>query len=92
MLGGSVYIAFIRFASSLAGVILIFSMLSESRFDRRKTMISYGCFCVALLSFACVWYVADWESLYTDGGICNVYVFFNLCGFYEQGFCLSDYV
>lgn len=62
MLGGSVYIAFIRFASSLAGVILLFSMLSESRFDRRKTMISYGCFCVALLSFACVWYVADWES------------------------------
>lgn len=62
MLGGSVYIAFIRFAISLAGTILLFSILSESRFDRKKTTISYGCFCMALLVLACVWYVADWES------------------------------
>ncbi len=36
MLGGSVYIAFIRFAISLAGVILLFSRICESRFDRKK--------------------------------------------------------
>ena len=34
MLGGSVYIAFIRFAISLAGVIILFSEMSESRFGR----------------------------------------------------------
>lgn len=62
MLGGSVYIAFIRFAVSLAGVILLFSTMSESRFDRKRTVICYGGFSVALLALACVWYVADWES------------------------------
>lgn len=62
MLGGSVYIAFIRFAVSLLGVILLFFLLSESRFDRKKTMISHGCFCVAVIVFACIWYVVDWES------------------------------
>lgn len=62
MLGGSIYIAFIRFAISLAGVILLFFLLSESRFDRKNTIISYGCFSVALTVLACVWYVVDWES------------------------------
>ena len=38
MLGGSVYIAFIRFAISLAGVILLFSRICESRFDRKKQL------------------------------------------------------
>lgn len=36
MLGGFVYIAFIRFAISLAGVIILFSEMSESRFGRKK--------------------------------------------------------
>lgn len=62
MLGGPVYIALIRFAISLAGVILLFSRLSESRFDKRKTVIGYGCFCVVVTALACVWYVADRES------------------------------
>ncbi len=62
MLGGSVYIAFIRFAVSLAGVIILFSAMSESRFGRKKTIVCYGVFSAALLILACVWYVADWES------------------------------
>ncbi|MBD5540866.1 MAG: GHKL domain-containing protein [Lachnospiraceae bacterium] len=62
MLGGSVYIAFIRFAVCLAGVILLFSRLSESRFGRKKTIICYGCFEVVLVILACVWYLVDWES------------------------------
>ncbi|MCM1087079.1 MAG: GHKL domain-containing protein [Muribaculaceae bacterium] len=62
MLGGPVYIAFIRFAISLAGVILLFSRMSESRFDRKKTILYYGGFSVALLAAASVWYVVDWES------------------------------
>ena len=62
MLGGPVYIAFIRFAISLAGVILLFSRMSESRFGRRKTIICYGGFSAVVLTLASVWYVADWES------------------------------
>lgn len=62
MLGGPVYIAFIRFAISLAGVILLFSQMSETRFDRKKTIICYGCFSAVVIALACFWYVADWES------------------------------
>ncbi len=62
MLGGSVYIAFIRFAISLAGVILLFSGMSESRFSRKKTMICYGVFSAVMLTLACIWYVVDWKS------------------------------
>ncbi len=62
MLGGSVYIAFIRFAISLAGTILLFSILSEPRFNRKRTVICYVCFCAVLLALACIWYVVDWDS------------------------------
>lgn len=62
MLGGSVYIAFIRFAISLAGVILLFSGMSESRFERKKTVFCYGGFSAVLLMLACMWYVADQEN------------------------------
>ncbi len=62
MLGGSVYIALIRFGISLAGVILLYSLMSVSRFSRKRTVLLYGVFCVAVLAFACIWYVADWQS------------------------------
>ena len=62
MLGGSVYIALIRFAVSLAGVILLFSRMSESRFGRKKTIVCYVGFSVLELILACIWYVVDWES------------------------------
>ncbi len=62
MLGGSVAIAFLRFAISLGGVILLFSKISESRFGRRKTIIGYGVFCTVLLVMASVWYVVDQQN------------------------------
>ena len=62
MLGGSVYIAFFRLVINLAGVILLFSLLSESRFDRKKMAIGYVCFCTAMCVLASVWYVVNWES------------------------------
>ncbi len=62
MLGGSVYIAFIRFAISLSGVILLFSKMSESRFSRKKTIICYSVFSVVIIVLTCIWYVADWKS------------------------------
>ncbi len=62
MLGGSVYIAFIRFAISLAGVILLFFSMSKSRLGRKKTIVCYGVFSIIILLLTCVWYVVDWES------------------------------
>lgn len=62
MLGGSVYIALIRFVISLAGTILLFSLMSEPRFSKKKTLVSYGCFSIILILSACIWYLADWES------------------------------
>lgn len=62
MLGGPVYIAFIRFSVSLAGVIILFNLMSEPRYERKKMIIGYGCFSVAVVMPACIWYVADRES------------------------------
>ncbi|MDE6568430.1 MAG: GHKL domain-containing protein [Lachnospiraceae bacterium] len=62
MLGGSVYIAFIRFVINCMGVVLLFSQIGESRFDRKKTILCYGCFCTVMPALACIWYVVDWAS------------------------------
>lgn len=62
MLGGSVYIAFIRFAISLVGVIILFTRISQSRFQRKRTILYYGFFCIAVAVLGCIWYLADWES------------------------------
>ncbi|MDE6874675.1 MAG: GHKL domain-containing protein [Lachnospiraceae bacterium] len=62
MLGGSVYIALTRFTVSLAGVIILYSLMSEPRFGKKRTMLSYGCFSAVLLVAACFWYIIDQES------------------------------
>lgn len=62
MLGGTVYVAMLRFAVSLAGTILLFSLMSEPRYDRKKMIACYSGLSVALIVFACVWYVIDWAS------------------------------
>lgn len=62
MLGGSVCIAFIRYALSLAGTILLFSLLSEPRYGRRRTVKGYALFGVAVIVPACIWYVIDRED------------------------------
>lgn len=62
MLGGSVWIALIRFAISLAGTIVLFSLMSRPRFGRKKMIISYLCFGMVSLLTACIWYAVDWES------------------------------
>ena len=62
MLGGSVYIALIRFAISLVGVIILFTQISQSRFQKKKTILYYGIFCIVVIALGCIWYLADWES------------------------------
>lgn len=62
MLGGSVFIALIRFTISLAGTALLYNLLSRPRFSREKTIVCYGCFGLVVIGAACIWYVVDWES------------------------------
>lgn len=62
MLGGSVVIAVLRYIISLGGTILLFSLLCEPKFGRRKAAVCYACFSVVLIAAVGVWYVMDWES------------------------------
>ena len=62
MLGGSLYIALIRYALNVAGTILLFSLMSEPRFGKKKTAAFYGIFSVVTILLASVWYVVDWAS------------------------------
>ncbi len=62
MLGGPLYIAIIRFVISLAGTILLFSMMSDFKFSPQKTAVCYGCFSVGLIAMAGVWYIVDYEN------------------------------
>lgn len=62
MLGGPVYIAFIRYAISFAGVVLLFSLMSESKYHGKKLAVSYGGFGIIMIAGACVWYILDWQS------------------------------
>ena len=75
MLGGNVIIAMIRYVISVAGVILLFSQMSQFRFDRKKTVIGYALFTVVLVSGACV---CPCCSFY------HVYVFQHFFYFHEQ--------
>ncbi len=62
MLGGSVYIAILRFAVSLAGTVILFSLMSKPRYGKKRTFLFYSCFSLVVIAAACVWYVADWKS------------------------------
>lgn len=92
MLGGSVYIAFIRYLISLLGVVLLFSTISELRFGRKKAVLYYGCFCMAVAALACIWYLADWESCVRMAAF-MMYLCFSVFAFWisEGSSCLKIY-
>ncbi len=81
MLGGSVFVAFIRFVISLGGVILLFSILCESRFDRKKTTLYYLCFGVVMTALSCLWYLTN-RALYVRMGPHVMYLGFALFAFW----------
>lgn len=62
MLGGSVYIAILRFVISLAGTILLFFLMSESRFGVKKTVVCCGGFSVIAIALSSIWYAVNWGS------------------------------
>ena len=62
MLGGSAAIAVLRYIISLGGTVLLFSLMSEPRLERKKAAVCYACFSVVLIAAAGFWYVVNWES------------------------------
>lgn len=62
MLGGSVVVALMRMIISIGGTILLFSLISESKFDKKKTWIRCGCFYVILIILTCTWYAISQET------------------------------
>lgn len=62
MLGGSIFIALIRWVISITGVVILFFLMSEPRYHRKKTIFCYICFTIVLLAAAGFWYVLHWES------------------------------
>lgn len=90
MLGGSVWIALIRYSISLAGVILLFSLMGEPRFGKKRTIISYICFASVLLALACIWYMLDWESCVKIAALAMYVCFavFAICMSSDPGYLL----
>lgn len=76
------YVAFIRYVISLLGTILLFSLMSEPRYGRKKVIVCYSCMGVMLIASACVWYVIDWEScvrmaafvMYAVFAVCSIFL------------------
>lgn len=62
MLGGSVYIAFLRFVLCIIGTVVIFLQLDESRFSKKRVAVIYGVFCIVSSVLSCIWYIVDWQS------------------------------
>lgn len=62
MLGGSVLVALFRMIVSIGGTVLLFFLMSESRFDKRKTLIRCACLYVILIVMTCIWYSISQET------------------------------
>lgn len=77
MLGGSLFIASARFILSITGVSLFYLLISRQRFDTKKTVLSYICFCIVLSLALCAWYIADWKS-FVKMGVLTAYILFSI--------------
>ncbi len=82
MLGGSVFISVIRMVLSFSGTILLFMLMDEPKFSRKKTLALYVGVCLVLLPLTCIWYRYSWStfvrlgpiSLFTVLSLVSVYV------------------
>lgn len=77
MLGGSVVVAFMRMVVSIGGTILLFFLISESKFIKKKTFIVCGCFYVALILLTCIWYAVSQEA-FARAGAFTAYLCFGV--------------
>lgn len=77
MLGGSVVVALIRMIISIGGTILLFFLISESKFDKRKTVVRCGCLYVVLIILTCIWYAVS-QEMFARMGAFTAYLCFGV--------------
>lgn len=77
MLGGSVAIALVRMIVSIGGVMLLFFLISESRFEKRRTVAVCLCAYVVLLGITCVWYAIS-QQVFARMGALVTYLLFGI--------------
>ncbi len=77
MLGGSVVVALIRMIISIGGTVLLFFLISESKFDKRKTVVRCGCFYVVLIILTCIWYAVS-QEMFARMGAFTAYLCFGV--------------
>ncbi len=77
MLGGSVAIALVRMIISIGGTILLFFLISESRFEKKKTVVLCLCLYVALIAGTCIWYALS-QQVFARMGALMTYVCFGV--------------
>ena len=69
MLGGSVMIALVRMVVSIGGTILLFFLISESRFEKKKTVAACLCLYVVLIAATCIWYAVSQQAFARVGAL-----------------------
>lgn len=77
MLGGSVAIALVRMIISIGGTILLFFLISESRFEKKKTVVLCLSLYVALIAGTCIWYAIS-QQVFARMGALVTYVCFGV--------------
>ena len=77
MLGGSVAIALVRMIVSIGGVMLLFFLISESRFEKRRTVVTCLCAYAALIAVTCAWYAIS-QQVFARMGALVTYVLFGI--------------
>lgn len=77
MLGGSVMIAMTRMVVSIGGTILLFFLISESRFEKKKTVAACLCLYVALIAATCIWYAIS-QQVFARVGALATYLCFGV--------------
>lgn len=69
MLGGSVLIAMVRMVVSIGGTILLFFLISESRFEKKKTVAACLCLYAFLIAATCAWYAVSQQAFARLGAL-----------------------
>ena len=69
MLGGSVLIAMVRMVVSIGGTMLLFFLISESRFEKRKTVALSLCLYAVLIAATCAWYAVSQQAFARMGAL-----------------------
>lgn len=70
-------IALVRMVVSIGGTILLFFLISESRFEKKKTVAACLCFYLVLIAATCIWYAVS-QQVFARVGALVTYLCFGI--------------